>query len=292
MMEQDLRDPVAENLPQAEDLSNMLLGPVKQYLKDGGRVIVVPDSELHMLNMETLPFTSKSGKGYWIESAELAVTPSLILLSEGGSAAKSPAAANLLLVGAPTSSRSEYPELPGATLEIAGIQKIFDGRDTVMEGATATPRKFLDSMPAGFSMIHFAAHAEANLQSPLDSAVILSEDSQGFKLYAKDIANLKLKANLVTLSACHSAGARPYNGEGMVGFAWAFMQSGVRNVIAGLWEVDDAYSSQLMINLYKGLASGDRPSLALRRAKLELIHSANGSRLKPVYWAPFQTYIR
>jgi CHAT domain-containing protein len=75
----------------------------------------------------------------------------------------------------------------------------------------------------------------------------------------------------------------------MVGFAWAFMQSGVRNVIAGLWEVDDAYSSQLMINLYKGLASGDRPSLALRKAKLELIHSANGSRLKPVYWAPFQT---
>ena len=292
MIEQDLRDPVAEELGQADELSDTLLGPVAQFLKNRGRVIVVPDSDLHMLNMETLPFTSKSGKGYWIESAELAVAPSLILLSGSASAVKSPAVANLLLVGAPTSSRTEYPELPGAKLEIAGIRKIFDGRDTVVEGATATPREFRDSKPASFSMIHFAAHAEANQQSPLDSAVILAEDGQGFKLYAKDIVNLQLKANLVTLSACHSAGARSYNGEGMVGFAWAFMQSGVHNVIAGLWEVDDAYSSQLMISLYKGLAAGKRPSAALREAKLELIRSASGSRLKPVYWAPFQTYLR
>jgi CHAT domain-containing protein len=140
-------------------------------------------------------------------------------------------------------------------------------------------------------MIHFAAHAEANLESPLDSAVILSEDSQGFKLYAKDIVNLQLSTNLVTLSACHSAGARSYHGEGMVGFAWAFMQSGVRNVIAGLWDVDDTSSSQMMITLYKGIASGKRPSTALREAKLEMLKS-NGSQQKPVYWAPYQTYLR
>jgi CHAT domain-containing protein len=292
MIEQDLRDPVAENLPQANQLSTMLLGPVKQYLNGASRVIVVPDNELHMLNLETLPVASKSGNGYWVESTELAVTPSLILLSESSSAAKAPASPKLMLIGAATSSRAEYPELPGTKLEIAGIQKFFEGRDTLVQGAKATPRAFLDAMPADYSMIHFAAHAEANLQSPLDSAVILSEDSQGFKLYAKDIANLKLSANLVSLSACHSAGARSYNGEGMVGFAWAFMQSGVRNVIAGLWDVDDTYSSRMMINLYKGVASGKRPSAALRHAKLELIHSSNGSQRKPAYWAPYQTYLR
>jgi len=292
MIEQDLRDPIAENLPQAEQLSTLLVGPVKQYLNGASRVIVVPDSELHMLNLETLPMASKSGNGYWVESTELAVTPSLILLSEGPAAAKAPATPNLMLIGAPTSTRAEYPELPGTKLEIDGIQKFFEGRNTIVEGAMATPRFFLDAMPASYSMIHFAAHAEANLQSPLDSAVILSEDRQGFKLYTRDIANLKLSANLVSLSACHSAGARSYNGEGMVGFAWAFMQSGVRNVIAGLWDVDDTYSSRMMITLYKGVASGKRPSSALRSAKLELMNSASGSQRKPAYWAPYQTYLR
>ena len=158
-------------------------------------------------------------------------------------------------------------------------------------GSDATPRGFMAAMPASYSMIHFATHAEANPQSPLDSAVILSDDGQAFKLYARDITNLNLSANLVTISACRSAGARSYNGEGMVGFAWAFLQSGVRAVVAGLWDVDDNYSSQLMIALYRGLESGKAPSTALRTAKLELLRSA-GAQRKPVYWAPYQAYIR
>jgi len=288
---EDLRDPVAENLASGEKLSSLLLDPVKQYLEGAPRVIVVPDGDMHLLNLESLPVATKTGKQYWIESTEFAVSPSLILLFQGLSAKKVPASPNMLLYGAPTSSRSEYPELPGTKLEIAGIQKYFEGRETTVEGAKATPRFFLNSMPAVYSMIHFAAHAEANLLSPLDSAVILSEDSQGFKLYAWNIARLKLSANLVTLSSCRGAGARSYNGEGMFGFAWAFMQSGVRNVIAGLWDVDDAYSSQMMIALYKRIAAGTRPSTALREAKLELLRS-NGTQHKPVYWAPYQTYLR
>jgi len=64
------------------------------------------------------------------------------------------------------------------------------------------------------------------------------------------------------------------------------------NVIAGLWDVDDSYSSQMMITFYKGIASGKRPSSALRAAKLELMHSPNVSQRKPAYWAPYQTYLR
>jgi CHAT domain-containing protein/tetratricopeptide (TPR) repeat protein len=292
LIETDLRDPVGEKLPQAEDLSKMLLGPVKPYLKTAGRVIVVPDNALHTLNLETLPDASKNEKGYWGETTELSVTPSLILLSVNGLEMKAPASMNLLSVGAPTVVRTEYPELPGAKTEIAGIQKLFEGRSTVMEGAMATPRAFLDAKPESFSMIHFAAHAEANPQVPLDSAVILSQGEQGYKLYARDIRNLHLSASLVTLSACHSLGVRTYNGEGMVGFAWAFMQSGVRNVVASLWDVDDVYSSRLMISMYKGIISGKSPSAALHNAKLDLIHSASGAPLKPVYWAPFQVYLR
>jgi CHAT domain-containing protein/predicted negative regulator of RcsB-dependent stress response len=286
-----LRDPVAENLDSGDKLTSLLLDPVKEYLAGARRVIIVPDGNMHLLNMETLPVVTKAGKQYWIESAELAVTPSLILLSQESLATKASATPNLLLYGAPISPVADYPDLPGTKTEIAGIGKYFEGRETIVEGAKATPRFFAAAMPESYSMIHFAAHAEAVLQSPLDSAIILSKDDQGFKLYAREIARLQLTANLVTLSSCHSAGAKSYNGEGMVGFAWAFMLSGVHNVIAGLWDVDDAYSSRMMITLYKGIASGKRPSSALREAKLEMLKT-NATQHKPVYWAPYQTYLR
>jgi CHAT domain-containing protein len=145
-------------------------------------------------------------------------------------------------------------------------------------------------------MIHFAAHAEANSQSPLESAIILSKNGElsknggQFKLYARDITGLKLSADLVTISACRSAGARTYGGEGLVGFAWAFLQSGAQSVIAGLWDVEDKSSSELMEKLYQGLATGLKPAAALRQAKLGLLRS--GPYRKPFYWAPYQTYIR
>ena len=54
----------------------------------------------------------------------------------------------------------------------------------------------------------------------------------------RDVAALRLHAELVTISACRSAGDRAYSGDGLVGFSWAFMKAGARHVIAGLWDVD------------------------------------------------------
>lgn len=47
-----------------------------------------------------------------------------------------------------------------------------------------------------------------------------------YKLHARDIVALPLTAELVTLSACHSAGARAFAGEGLVGLAWGFLSAG------------------------------------------------------------------
>jgi CHAT domain-containing protein len=122
--------------------------------------------------------------------------------------------------------------------------------------------------------------------SPLDSALILSPKNGVYKLYARDIAEVPLRAELVTISACKSAGARTYSGEGQVGLAWAFLQAGASNVIAGLWDVDDTYTPGLMDSLYAGMQKGMDAAEALRRAKLALIHSQTVAR-KPYYWGPF-----
>ncbi len=96
------------------------------------------------------------------------------------------------------------------------------------------------------------------------------------------------QADLVTLSACHSAGAHTYAGEGLVGLAWAFLQSGAGNVIAGLWNVSDYSSPRLMEQLYAGVAAGKPPAEALRAAKLALMQ--NGRYAHPFYWGAFQLY--
>ena len=93
---------------------------------------------------------------------------------------------------------------------------------------TATPREFLQAASAKhYSWIYLSAHAKSFPQSPLDSYVVLSPENSGgeYKLSARDLAQLKLKADLVTLSACPSAGAKNVPGEGLVGLSWAVLNT-------------------------------------------------------------------
>ena len=98
-----------------------------------------------------------------------------------------------------------------------------------------------------------------------------------------------IHARLVTISACYGSGTRSYVGEGLVGLAWAFMRAGAHNVIGALWEVSDESTPRLMGSLYQGLQDGKPPAVALRQAKLELLHAKSEFR-KPFYWAPLQIY--
>ena len=97
-----------------------------------------------------------------------------------------------------------------------------------------------------------------------------------------------MRADLVTVSACYSAGERAYSGEGLVGLAWAFLRAGAHNVIAGLWDVTDASTEQLMDRFYNELEKGNSPGAALRTAKLSLLRGSQFNN--PFYWALFQLY--
>jgi CHAT domain-containing protein len=215
---------------------------------------------------------------------EIAVAPALSILSEAGKMSKSP----LLAIGAPVPVNAEYPALPNAGTEIATIQRKV-GETVAYTGARAVPAAYRDSQPGRFSLIHFAAHAEANREVPLDSAVILSQSGENYKLYARDVIEIPIRASVVTISGCRSAGVRAYAGEGLIGFAWAFLQAGAQAVVAGLWDVSDSSTEPLMARFYDGIAAGQAPSAALRGAKLAL---RNGRYAKPYYWAPFQIYVR
>jgi CHAT domain-containing protein len=161
----------------------------------------------------------------------------------------------------------------------------------VLTGPAATVAAYGKSGPGKYSFIHFAAHAEPNPETPLESAIVLSPDQGQYRLRARDIVGSDLNSELVTISACRSAGARVYAGEGLIGLAWAFLEAGSNAVIAGLWDVNDGSSRLLMDQLYAGLAAGQSPAVALHRAKLAMMQGDARYRT-PYFWAPFQAYVR
>lgn len=278
------RDPLDVGNRAGQQLYEMLVGPAQSQIKPGDGVYVMADRGLSQLNFDTL-LTPGEHPHFWIEDVPITNVASLRLLTGVSAQPAQKQSGRLLLVGNP-----QYPAelaLPHAEEEMQKVATHFSpGQRTVLSGRSATSTRYKEQDPGQFTYIHFVAHAEASLSSPMDSYVLLTGDAD--KLYARDIVNRPLNADLVTLSTCYSSGTRTYSGEGLVGLAWAFERAGSRNVIGSLWEVSDDSAPELMDRLYADLARGMRPDQALRDAKLAALHSEKYSR--PFYWAPFQLY--
>ncbi|MGA7292822.1 MAG: CHAT domain-containing protein [Terriglobales bacterium] len=310
--------------PDGQSLYRTLVAPAQTLFKKNEKVFIVPDGSLNNLNFETLlvperkPSESslteaglpEAALHYWIEDATVADASSLRVLSAWrADAAVGKRGHRLLLVGNSVAPNDQYPELPKAAAQMESVARHFPANEErVFARDQATPAAYLDSDPEQFSYIHFVAHGTANRLSPLDSAIVLSRtpptvqtlskagpvqtpttsESESFKLYARDIIRHPLHADLVTISACYSAGERTYAGEGLVGLSWAFLRAGAHNVVAALWEATDVSTEQLMDKFYDELNNGAKPDVALRDAKLSLLR--NGRFRNPFYWAPFQLY--
>lgn len=286
------KDVLAQPNAPGHELYQALVKPVEGMIPKGGRVFIIGDEALSGLNFETL-LAGDESPHFWIEDVAITNTKSLRLLSVKSERHESYADRRILLIGDPIYRDGEYAKLPNAAQEVTNIAGHFaaDHR-IVVTGQQASPDAYREHQPGGFSYIHFVAHATANMTAPLDSAVVLSRDrgdAGTYKLYARDILQQNLHADLVTLSSCYGSGSRQYTGEGLVGLAWAFLRAGSHHVIGAMWEVSDVSTPQLMDNLYGELAKGNQPDAALRSAKLAMLHS-NGVFRKPLYWAPFLLY--
>ena len=132
-----------------------------------------------------------------------------------------------------------------------------------------------------------------NRAAPLLSALELEPDAENDgRLEVHEILQLKLKAQLVTLSACETALGSGYftdvpAGDEFVGLTRAFLSAGARSVVASLWQVDDRSTMKLMERFYRERASGDGDSAsALAKAQREM-SKTGGQYSHPYYWAPF-----
>lgn len=262
-------------------LADAVGDPVWQEIGPGQQVVIVPDGPLWNLNFETLPVGQP--RRYWIEEASITVAPSLSSVRAAG---PGPGPRRLLLIGDPLQSEPEFGVLSRGPEEVRAVAGTFEaGQSVRLTGAEASAEAYARTNLEGFTHIHFAAHALSNPNVPLDSGVILS----GTRLYARDIAERKLNARLVTLSGCRAAGETAVRGEGLLGFAWAFLHAGAGSVAAGIWDVSQDAAPVLMERFYVGLRAGATPPRALREAKLSFLKNG-GNPAKPWYWAPLIHY--
>jgi CHAT domain-containing protein len=185
---------------------------------------------------------------------------------------------------APSSTRLRYTQQ-----ESQNVSAFFPKEHMLLLGNRATESSF-KRLAGHYDVVHLATHGYFNKLNPLLSGVALEPDAENDgRLEVHEILELRLNAELVTLSACDTALGSGYfaevpAGDDVLGLTRAFLFAGSPSVLASLWEVNDRSAVQLMDSFYEQLRQTDKAT-ALARAQRG-VH-ARGPYRHPYYWGAF-----
>jgi len=183
--------------------------------------------------------------------------------------------------------------LPHTREEVEAIASLFGEQATVRTGEAATKTAAIQESEQA-DIIHFACHGWLDAKMPLSSGLILSQpEALGKKaseadnglLQAFEIFKLKLKADLVVLSACQTGLGAEIRGEGLIGLTRAFTYAGAKSVLVSLWEINDASTAMFMQAFYQAVKEGKSKDKALQQAIKKM--SKQGKWQHPFFWSAF-----
>jgi CHAT domain-containing protein len=200
--------------------------------------------------------------------------------------------ATSILLCAPVTfeEKDNLNDLPGTEREVKSISQLFtthqaDSRILLRTDASESAIK--GNALSEFDVLHFATHGVVDEQQPELSRIFLqhTQTDDGY-LYSGEIYNLKLKANLVTLSACQTGLGKISKGEGVIGLSRALAYAGATNIMVSFWSVADESTAQLMTNFYEDSLKGNGSfSTSLQQVKKQMLH--HPVYRAPYYWAAF-----
>jgi CHAT domain-containing protein len=230
-----------------------------------------------------------------------------------GSRASSSAGARPIARPPPAARRGAFADvdalrlqapLPETADELCTVARLLGAPETSVylgERATETALKALSANGelGRARILHFATHgllageAHSVMQSRAEPALMLtppqqaSEEDDGL-LTASEVAQLKLDADWVVMSACNTAAGDKFDSDALSGLARAFFYAGSRALLVSHWYVDSEAAVALTSGAFAELKAA--PTIgraeALRRSMLALIDTG-GRNGHPANWAPF-----
>lgn len=277
-------------------LYRLLIAPAEKDAEGAGHLIIVPDGALTKLPFQAL---LDGDAKFLIQKFRLSYAPSIkALITSTGIGQKRRKTGRwettMLAAGRGTFTDVEgYRDrpLPWAPAQARAVANIF--KVPALTDADAT-EEAVKKRAERTRYLHFATHAELSVDAPLYSAIILgkSEGEDGL-LYARELSEMNLTAELVTLAACETGLGRHVYGEGLMGPAWALLAAGTPSAVVTQWKVQDVSSNRFMSTFYgrlgptrKGRSGARSKAAALQAAQISFINSG-GEYAHPYHWAPY-----
>lgn len=283
------------------------------------KIIVIPDGPIHFIPFEALLTSPVSDNEYnyaklpyLIKDYEFSYSYSANLLYRIFNHQKTlkPKAPNDAYALAPVQFKyvkgdsnnviiEQYPPLYGTEVELNRLKNIFSNAGKTLVSNlfdNATESQLKKNNPSEYQYLHLATHGFMKEDNPEQSGILLfqKEKNEDGILYAGEIYDVTLNAELVVMSACETGLGKTSFGQGLVGLGRSLLYAGAKNLTVSLWTVSDDATKELMAQFYTYVAPLKVPkelnqSLSyaayLRKAKLDLIQE--GVYSYPYYWAPF-----